>query len=603
MSKNKFASSIVFPVERRSRLYCKSWDVELDNWASGELSSMGIAFAILGVVLISGIALKLWYGRLVVDAQGQICDSQGGLVPGETPKIIVGNLVDVYRAKNQLSAYHAFHEKYGEIVQIFWMWRQQISVTNYAMIRRIIVDNQKNYEKFRPNSVIQRLYGSSVLTNSGEDWKRHRLLLKEVFSQKHVIGLHSSFVTCTNQLVGLWKTAIEKAGDQIQLDIYPDLTALFLDIIGKTAIGCNFGALNGEADTFLENLNYITSQSTRPVHQFTRWWKRLPLPSNRKLSDSFAAIDEFLYDLIRQRRAENQNIALHDSPQFNVLDLLLKATDFVDEEVQPLTDKEVRDNLLAIIVNGYETVATCAALSLYLLAQHPQKLMRAQAEVDRAIEQTSGLLTDASVSELNYLKSTVLESLRLYPPMAGLQRISLNADVLEGWSIPSRQVVAATLMPLHRNPEYFGSNPEQFQPERYLPSEQSPDQAEELVNSESTSSGKCPLKFIHPYGKSNRQNKNSNRTTKPGVSLPLSFGDGARKCLGEHFAMYEMTIVLAMLIHHFDIQVPPNFEVELELGKFGLFISMLPKAGVQLMLRHRHAIRSAEIAAHSEQVL
>jgi cytochrome P450 len=562
---------------------------------------MGISFAILGLVIISGIVLKFWYVRLVSDAQGQICDSQGTPVPGETPKMIVGNLVDVYRAENQLSAYHAFHEKYGEIVQIFWMWRQQISVTNYAMIRRIVVDNQKNYEKFRPNSVIQRLYGSSVLTNSGEDWKRHRLLLKEVFSQKRVIGLHSSFITCTDQLVELWKTSIGQAGDQMQLDVYPDLIALFLDIIGKAAIGYEFGALNGRALTFLENLNYITYQSTRPVHQFTRWWKLLPLPSNRKLSDSFAAIDEFLYDLIRQRRAENQNIALQDSPQSNVLDLLLRATDFVDEEVQPLTNKEVRDNLLAIIVNGYETVATCTALSLYLLARHPEKLMRAQAEVDRVIEQNSGQLTNVGVSELHYLKSIVLESLRLYPPMAGLQRISLNADVLEGWSIPSRQVVAATLMPLHQNSEYFGSNPEQFQPERYLSSEQVSDQTEELVNSEFTSSGKCPLKFIHPYGKSDRQDKNGSRSTKPDVSLPLSFGDGARKCLGEHFAMYEMTVVLAMLLQQFDIQVPSNFEVELELGKFGLFISMLPKAGVQLMLHHRHAIGRSEIAAHPEQ--
>ncbi len=418
-------------------------------------------FHTLGLVLV-WFLVSTWYFRQVNKSRQQLHHLDGRVIPGETPNVLVGNMLKVYRAKNRLSAYHWFHEQFGEIVQIFWMWRQQISVTNYQMIRHILVENQKNYSKFPPNSLIQRLYGNSVLTNNGEDWKRHRLLLNEVFSKKQIVGFHDIFVDYSQQLVHKWQRNIQQSGESVEVNIYPELLALFLDLVGKVAIGKDFAALEGEADEFLNNLKYIVQQSTRPVHQFTTWWKHLPLSSNQKLDSAFIGIDEFLEELICQRKEKSQSYSS------NVLDLLLQGENFPDSEVQQLSDQEVRDNLLAIIVNGHETVAASVSLSLYLLAQHPEKLHRAQAEVDGIMGRNQGKLTEAGLQELNYLNCVVLESLRFRPPMAGLQRISSDKDVLEGWSIPAQQVVGITLKPLHHNPAYFGEQPEQFYPERYL---------------------------------------------------------------------------------------------------------------------------------------
>jgi cytochrome P450 len=534
-------------------------------------------FSLLALCLIlAWLLIRIWYFRLVAYWRTQIHHLDGRIVPGETPRMLMGNLVDVYRSKNRLSAYHLFNEKFGEIVQIFWMWRQQISIANYDMARHILVSHQKNYQKYPPNSLIQQLYGSSVLTNSGDDWKRHRLLMQEVFSRKHVTGFHDIFVSYSEQLAAKWDGYIKRSPQNAPLNIYPDAIALFLDIVGKTAIGHDFGALNGEANEFLENLQYILNQSTRPVHQFTKWWKHLPLPSNRRLAKAFASIDNFLNELIRQRREMNQQ-STPDS--YNVLDLLLHATDLVEDDVKPLTDKEVRDNLLAIIVNGHETVATSVSLSLYLLARHPDKLAVAQAEVDRVMERGKGQLTKAGFLELHYLDSVVHESLRMCPPMAGLQRVSVDKDVLEGWSIPEKQPVAITLTPLHRNPQDFGTNPEQFHPERYLDLEQATASVGSTLEEESP--GKCPMKWVHALG------KHSKGRTRAGICLPLTFGDGVRKCLGEHFAMYEMKVVLAVLLHRFNFQLAPNFELDLELGKFGLFISMFPQGGIDMIVSDR----------------
>ena len=520
--------------------------------------------------------IRLWYFRQVDRLRQKISHLDGRTVPGENPKMLVGNMVKVYRAKNHLSAYHWFHEQFGEIVQIFWMWRQQVSITNYSMIRHILVDNQKNYSKFRPNSLIQRLYGNSVLTNNGDKWKRHRFLLSEIFSKKQIVGFHNIFVDYSEQLAHKWNRYIQQCehGERAELNIYPELLALFLDIIAKVSIGKDFAALEGEADDFLSNLKYIVGQGIRPVHQFTTWWKYLPLPSNRKLTKAFREIDDFFYQLICQRKERSEPYSS------NVLDLLLRATDCLETDLQPLTDQEVRDNLLAIIVNGHETVATTVSLSLYLLARYPHKLALAQAEVDKIMTRDQGKLTEAVLSELNYLNCVVLESLRFCPPVAGLQRISIDRDILEGWSIPPQQAVGMTLKPLHYNSEYFGEHPEQFHPERYLDKEGQISPVDMATPIESQK--QCPFKkFLTP------SKGNKNRTNKNSVYFPLTFGDGARKCLGEHFAMYEMKVALAVLLYHFDWQVAPNFEAELELGKFGLFITTFPKGGVEMIISPR----------------
>ncbi|MEM9092803.1 MAG: cytochrome P450, partial [Cyanobacteria bacterium P01_F01_bin.53] len=118
---------------------------------------------------------KLWYWRHVNIAQSHVHDSDGRKVPSHPPKPIVGNIPDVYKAENRLSAYNAFHQDFGNIVQIMWLWRHQISLASYPMALRILGQNQHQYEKFPPNALLQKLYGTSVLTNNGQQWKQHRL--------------------------------------------------------------------------------------------------------------------------------------------------------------------------------------------------------------------------------------------------------------------------------------------------------------------------------------------------------------------------------------------------------------------------------------------
>lgn len=522
-----------------------------------------MTLAILSVFALSlttaWLAIRIWYFKRVRHARAEIRRADGTTVPGPDPRLLVGSLVDVYRAQNRLAAYHGYHQKFGAFIQVFWMWRSLISIADYGLARQVLVAKQNNYHKFlRRLLYLRRLFGASVLTKSGSEWLRDRRLLNASFSKKSIVQFHDLFVSCSEQLAAKWKRQVAVSKQPLRIDVYPDLAALFLDIIGKAALSHDFGAMRGEVDDFLASLNYVLEQSLRPTHAFIRWWHRIPSRANRKVERSLQLIDDYLAALIRARRQR----AAHNTPhRYDVLDLLLQA---------PLTDREVRDNLIAVIVNGHETVATSVALTLSLLAEHPEKLARARAELDRVMQTTESRLSAIALAQLRYLDCVIDESLRLYPPIAGLNRISATNDVLGGWSIPRGQEIGIALMPLHLDDRYFGDAPRRFRPERYL---------------EDARQAGCPMPPVRSPSTAGLGR------TQAGICLPLSFGDGKRKCVGEHFARHEMKVALAVLLQQFEFQVVPGFASEVDIRKHGLAVSVFPNRGVHLNISRRSTLR------------
>ena len=136
-----------------------------------------------------------------------------------------------------------------------------------------------------------------------------------------------------------------------------------------------------------------------------------------------------------------------------------------------------------------------------------------------------------------------------------------------------------SLMPLHANPEYFGEAPGEFRPERYLVNGD--------ADTEGTGDGQTPAKSC-PFHKAMRPPLLPvGAKTRGRVCLPLSFGAGARKCLGEHFAMHEVKVLLATLLRHFDLLSDEGFEPDLDLDRFGLFLALQPLHGVRIAVVHR----------------
>ncbi|MEM9007961.1 MAG: cytochrome P450, partial [Cyanobacteria bacterium P01_F01_bin.86] len=409
----------------------------------------------------------------------------------------------------------------------------------------------------------------------------------EFFTEKAVLNYHPAIVQLTQRLLEQWRHHINVKKDETHIELCQSFNALFLDIVTQITVGQSVGALDSQADGFLESLTYILKASTQPQHQFISWWRFLPLPQNHRLSQALKQVDDFLEQLITQHQNTKAITKATEEPgQVTILDKLLQnatetgatetgaietsATETsaissdIDTSKNPLTHAEIKDNLLAIIGNGYETVATTLTMTLQALAQHPSTLALARQEAQEVIERHHHQLTPEAVGELSYIESVLYESMRLYPAVAGLQRISRAPDILEGWSIPAQQVVGITLQPLHLDPEYYGKSPETFRPERYL--------TERLEATLATSC--CPFKRLIQLKQPSSKNQAQQQ--------PLTFGYGARQCLAKHLALYEMKVVLAMVLNDFYFELTSDTPTELELGKFGLFISAFPKTEIKM---------------------
>ncbi|CAH9142797.1 unnamed protein product [Cuscuta epithymum] len=218
-------------------------------------------------------------------------------------------------------------------------------------------------------------------------------------------------------------------------------------------------------------------------------------------------------------------------------------------------DRQLRDDLMTMLIAGHETTAAVLTWAVFLLAQNPSKMKKAQAEIDIVLGQ-GRTTTFESLKKLEYLRLIVVEALRLYPQPPLLIRRSLRPDKLpggysgdkDGYEIPAGTDVFISVYNLHRSP-YFWDKPDKFEPERFQ------------VRRESEGiegwAGFDPCR-------------------SPGALYPneimsdfafLPFGGGPRKCVGDQFALMESTIALAMLLQKFDIELSGSPEsVELVTG-------------------------------------
>ncbi|XP_015058871.1 cytochrome P450 97B2, chloroplastic-like isoform X4 [Solanum pennellii] len=280
------------------------------------------------------------------------------------------------------------------------------------------------------------------------------------------------------------------------------------------------------------------------------------VPRQRKFQSDLKVINDCLDGLIKNAKETRQETDVEKLQQRDYLNLkdasLLRF--LVDMRGVDVDDRQLRDDLMTMLIAGHETTAAVLTWAVFLLAQHPVKMKKAQSEIDAVLGQ--GRTTFESLKKLEYLRLIVVESLRLYPQPPLLIRRSLTSDILpggyngdkNGYEIPAGTDVFLSVYNLHRSP-YFWDKPNEFEPERFL------------VQKESQG--------IEGWG-------GFDPSRSPGALYPneiisdfafLPFGGGPRKCVGDQFALMESTIALAMLLQKFDVELKGSPEdVELVTG-------------------------------------
>lgn len=206
---------------------------------------------------------------------------------------------------------------------------------------------------------------------------------------------------------------------------------------------------------------------------------------------------------------------------------------------QPMADKLLVDEVLTLVIAGHETTAAALNWTWYLISQHPEVEQRFHDEIDRVLSGRTPNFED--LANLVYTRQILEEAMRLYPPGWLLTRRAISADIISAFDVAPGTDVFVSPYIIHRHPEFW-DQPESFNPERF---------------------------------------DAANRETRPPGAY-LAFSIGARNCIGEAMAMYEMLVQLAVIGQQLQLEYVPGPELELDAK-----VNLRPKHHLHMLVKER----------------
>jgi len=342
-------------------------------------------------------------------------------------------------------------------------------------VKRVLVSNHRNYTKGVGLDRVRILLGKGIMTSEGELWKRQRYMMQPLFHRRLITEFAQVIAAANERFIARWE-ALSARGELVNLT--DEMSELTLEIVLRSIFG--------------RDLDRMTHQlGGNPFQLVTKEQAR-----NLQFAYKFRSLTKLVAELIARRRAEQQE-------HFDYVSMLMSARD--RESGAAMSERELIDEVMTLIVAGHETTASGLNWTWYLLSQHPAVEARLHAEIDATPE------------------TTVNEALRLYPPGWLLSRRTIEADVLGGFSIPPGAYVLLPLYLLHRHPRFW-KDPDVFWPERFAA---------------------------------------EHEAQRPRFAY-MPFAAGPRHCIGETFALYEMLMHLFKVARRYRLTYVPDKPLELE---------------------------------------
>ncbi|KAK9692167.1 hypothetical protein RND81_09G245300 [Saponaria officinalis] len=401
-----------------------------------------------------------------------------------------------------------FRTKYG--------LKSFLIVSDPKIVKHILKDNSKSYSKGIFSEILDFVMGKGLIPADGEKWRTRRRAIVPALHQKFVTAMIDLFSNATDRLCMKLDDA-ESSG--VAVDMESLFSCLTLDIIGKSLFYYDFDSLTDDTGIAEAIYTVLREAEDRSTARIPFWkipiWKDIS-PRRKKVNAALELINDTLDDLIAifKRLVEEEELQLDEeymTEQTSILHFLLASGDDV-------SSKQLRDDLMTLLIAGHQTSAAVLTWTFYLLSQNPTVVSKLQNEVDMVLGDRFPTIED--MKKLKYASRVISESMRLYPQPPVLIRRSLQEDMLGSYRIRKDEDILISVWNLHRSPSLW-EDADTFNPERW------------------------PLDGPAP-----------NEITEEFRYLP--FGGGPRKCIGEMFASYEMIVALAMLVRRFDFQLAPD---------------------------------------------
>ena len=401
--------------------------------------------------------------------------------------------------------------RFGDVYRVFAPAR---GVYNYVInhpsdVKRVLLSNHRNYTKGEGMDRVKILLGNGIMTSEGDLWRRQRRMMQPSFHRR-VLDRFKQLVHDVNAKYAARWSAQASTGEPINLT--DDVSELTLEIVLHSIFGADLARL--ERQLGANPFEVVAKEQNRDL----------------KFAFRFRSLSKLIHELIERRRREPED-------RFDFLEMLMAARD--RENDAPMSNKELIDEVMTLIVAGHETTAAALTWTWYLISQHRETAAQLEAEADRMTAHAP-LGLDAAEG-LAFTHQVINESLRLYPPGWLFTRRTLEADELGGFAIGPRTDVFISPYLLHRHPEFW-SEPEEFRPERFAGA----DAAERH-------------KFAY-----------------------IPFSVGPRHCIGENLAMYEMLVHVSMMSRRFRLTRTGSEPIELEAQ-----INLRPRSPLLMTVNNR----------------
>ncbi|MCK9874638.1 cytochrome P450 [Frankia sp. Ag45/Mut15] len=418
-------------------------------------------------------------------------------------------------------------DEHGDLVKVRFVANQYFYlVTHPDYIRHIFATNSANYTK-SPHpafELLSQVMGRGLVTSDGDLWSRQRRLIQPAFTKQRVDEYGDLMVSATERMATRWR----QAGDTT-LNLDAEMMRLTLDVVGQTLFGLD---LTDEASrvsrAFTEVSDDFAKLLGNPLGPLAL---KIPFqPTVRRFRRSTATLDTVVHGIIAQRREQPE------PDNRDLLTLLMAARD--EQTGEGMTDQQLRDEVMTLLLSGHETTADALTWAFYLLARHPKMLADLEDEVDEVLGGRAA--TTADLPRLVYTKMVVQETLRLYPPIYLFARWGHQPDEVGGYDLPADATITVCPYVVHRHPEFW-PDAEAFRPDRF-------DSAAKAIDN-------------YAY---------------------IPFSGGPRQCLGIHFAMMEAQLLLATVVQNFRCSIAGSAPINP-----GAMMTLRPAGGMPVRVSTR----------------
>lgn len=396
------------------------------------------------------------------------------------PGVMVGirALGGILRRRSLFGAMEVFREQLGDTFRLPLPGQMPVMLVGPEANHYLLVHARDALHWRSETDPITVLLRHGVLVEDGEAHDQIRRAMSPALHRQIVTQHVNSMLACADRVIHQWR-------DGETLEMFSEMRKISITTMGETLYGTDLGP----------DLPQLRQQIRRTVRYVAPGlWILWPALAKWGYKRQINQLDNFLSHLIQRRR----NTSVEDD--IDLLGILIKAG---------LSDDLIRDQLMTMVIAGQDTATAALTWTLYLLAEHPDVMQKAIAEVDHVIGHHQ--ITPKDIQNLVYLQQVMNESMRLYPPIHVGSRITQQPITYQNYCIQGGTRIFYSIYLTHRHPAYW-PDPHKFDPERFAPG----------------------IKH-EPY-------------------TYLPFGGGPRNCLGMVFAQTQIKVILARLLQQYTLE-------------------------------------------------